>query len=944
MQRYFIFLFLILSLVFSCITAPSSSGTTDHDRTSAASPVLELDSSIIHGKLSNGLTYYIRKNAKPEQRAELRLVVNTGSVLEDDNQRGIAHFLEHLAFNGTLHFKKDSLIDYLESIGMRFGSDLNASTSYDETIYRLQVPTDDIAKLDTGLLILEDWAHNIVIDPVEVEKERKVIIEEWRSDRGADERIRDTHLADSFTGSRYAERRPIGEIKIIETVRPETIQKFYSDWYRPDLMAVVVVGDVDPEMVRKKIEQQFGSIPAVKNPRPRELFTIPGNDDPIISIAAEKEATSSWLKLFFKQTPQMVVTEADYRMLITRHLFFDMINSRLDELSQNSSSPFVSAYAARGRFVRTMDVGLLGAVVKENQVKKGLESLLIEVERIKKHGFVFTELERGKQNAITSMEQAYENSDKRDSSHLASEYIRNFLEKETVPGIEKEYKLYEKFIPGITLDEMNSLADTLLPVKNRILLVAAPQKPDIPAVTKDDCTQIFAAAAKADVQPYVDDTAAGQLMTVLPKPGTIIKTVAHDEMGITELTLSNGIHVLLKPTQFTNDEIVMRAFSPGGLSLVSDDVYVPASTAAGLVAASGVAGITQSQLGKLLAGKQVQVSPYIDELFEGFSGGARTKDIKEMFQLIYLYFTAPAIDNDAFLAYKDKLITSLAGRTASPETVFWDIVNSVLTNDHPRRQPWTPETAELLNSRQSLEVYKSRFQNAGDFTFVFAGDFDLETLTPFIETYLAGLPASGKAETYKDLGMYPPKGVTRREVKLGKDQKSIVQFVYHGDFTWTLPEIVALQAISQIVDMRLTDSIREDEGGTYGIGAWDYPRRFPRQTYMFFINFGCDPGRVEELTALVYEQIEKLKKDGITQEELATVKQILTKEREVTLTKNATWAELIKNYRLYNMPFTSITGFFDHINALDAKQLQDTARKYLSGTNRVEAVFYPAEK
>ncbi|RPJ05333.1 MAG: insulinase family protein, partial [Spirochaetaceae bacterium] len=635
-RTMFLFLpvLLVILIMAGCQTAAPDTARTERGE------LLSLDPQVTYGKLSNGLTYYIRVNHKPEGRAELRLAVNTGSVLEDDDQRGIAHFLEHLAFNGTLHFKKDALIDYMESIGMRFGGDLNAYTSWDETVYRLQVPTDDKEKLVTALLILEDWAHNISIEPEEVEKERGVIIEEWRADRGADERIQEQHVAAALSGSRYPSRRAIGEMSIIEKVTAATISRFYRDWYRPDLMSVIVVGDVDPVWVKQQLEEKLGKITAPSSPRPRANFPVPGNNQPIISIAADPEATGSSIRIYFKHEPTAFTHEMDYRDLIIEYLVFNILDERLTELSQKSGSPFSSVYNGVGRYVRTLHVGLVGGEVKNGQVKEAVDSLLAEVERIRRFGFLPSELARAKQNALSGMEQAYAERDKRESDRLAAEYIRNYMEGEAAPGIEKETELYKKFVPEITLAEINSLLKDFFPEQNRVLLVAMPDSPDLKKPSLQELTESFRIVKNMTLSAWVDDAVNSPLLPTTPAPGRITTTLAHNN-GITEWILSNGVHVLLKPTDYKNDEIIMRAFSPGGLSLVPDDLYVPASTASGLVTESGIAGFTKSQLDKILTGKELSVAPFMDDLYEGFTGATRPADIREMFELVYLYFTSP---------------------------------------------------------------------------------------------------------------------------------------------------------------------------------------------------------------------------------------------------------------------------------------------------------------
>jgi zinc protease len=903
--------------------------------------VLPFDAAVKTGVLPNGLRYYIRANQKPEQRVELRLVVNTGSILEDDDQRGLAHFVEHLAFDGSLHFKQNELQGALEAMGMRFGNDLNASTSYDETVYRLQVPADNPKGLDTGLLILEDWAHNLILDPAQVEKERKVIQEEWRADRTADERIREEQVKTLFAGSRYAERQPIGDMKIIQTATSDTIRRFYTDWYRPDLMAVIVVGAVDPAAMEQKIRDQFGPIAKSASERPRTVYTVPASTAPAVAITTDKEATSSSFRLYVKRPARDLVTEEDYRRQLVEYLFHSLLSARYDEISRQPQAPFLGAYSGQGRIARGMEAALLGAQTKEGGIDRGLEAVLLEFERARRFGFTATELEREKENLLSGIEQSYNERDKRQSAALAQEYIRNFLENESSPGIEYEYELYKKFVPAISLEEVNAQAAALFPEHDRVLLVAVTDRAGTAKPDETTLLGLFAKVKTAALEPYQDLASSAPLVPVEPAGGKVVKEEKINEVGAIVWTLSNGVRVTVKPTDFKNDEIIMRAYSPGGDSLASDKIFIPASTAAGLVSMSGLGSFTRTELEKKMAGVQASVAPLIDDLTEGFAGSATPKDLPTLFQLVYLYFTAARIDQDAFLSYKEKLKEAVTQRSASPENVFSDTLQVLLAQNHLRARPLTLADVDKLDAAASLKFYKERFANASDFNFYFVGNIDPEVLKPLVATWLGGLPTTGRKETWKDVGLRRPKGVVQKDIRMGKDPKSEAVIVFHGDFAWSMKAITSLAALSEAVNIRLGARIREEEGGAYSIGASDYSQRVPRPEFLFFIQFGADPARVTALTADVFTELKKVQAQGPTEEETAKAKEILLKERELNLKTNAFWAEVLKNYSIYGEHPRIILEYAKNLQALTRDDLKKAAEQYLPKDRYLRVTLFP---
>ncbi len=902
---------------------------------------LPVDTAITIGRLENGITYYIRKNHKPENRAELRLVVNAGSILEDDDQQGLAHFTEHMAFNGTRHFAKQHLVDYLESIGMRFGPDLNAYTSFDETVYMLQIPTDNPAIIDTAFQILTDWAAYLSFDDDEIDKERGVVIEEWRLGRGAQARIRDKQFPILFHGSRYAERLPIGKKAVLDTFHHETLRRFYRTWYKPDLMAVIAVGDFDKAQIQTVIKQKFSQVPAPEHPTERPFYPVPGHQQTLYAIATDKEATGSSVSLFIKHDVHDEDSEAAYRHSLVQALYHGMLNQRLDELLQKPDPPFLNAYSGQGRFVRTKEFYILGAAVKANQIESGLEAVLTEARRVKEFGFTESELKRQKAELLRSMESAYKERDKTNSRAYASEYIRNFLNREPIPGIEFEYQLYKKHIPSITLDEVNRVSKELLTDSNRVVLVSAPEKEDVKVPTPQELVAVFDRVSHKEIEPYAEAVTSEPLIAQQPSPGKILFERKDPKIGITEWQLSNGIRVILKPTDFKNDEIIFRAYSPGGNSLVPDSDYVAALTADDLVDASGVGKFDLITLQKLLAGKEVNVSPWIGSLQEGLSGGASPQDAETMFQLIYLYVTAPRMDSSAYLSYKSRLKGVLENRAARPENAFSDTVKVIMAQHHFRARPWTVETLKEMDMERSFAIYRDRFRDAGDFTFLFVGNIDMKQFRSWVETYLASLPTEHRKESWRDVGIRPPRGVINKAVFRGVEPKSRVRIIFSGPFDWTRKNRYAIRSLASVLNIKLREKLREDEGGTYGVGVWASPSEFPVPQYRFNISFGCAPENVEKLVKLVFLEIDSVKQFGVAEEYIQKVQETQRRSYETDLKRNGYWLSALEFYYSHGEPPTNILDFPEFVDQLSREGIQEASEQYLNESNYVEVILFP---
>jgi zinc protease len=906
---------------------------------------IPVDPAITIGQLPNGLKYYVRQNKKPEKRAELRLVVKAGSILEEEDQQGLAHFVEHMAFNGTEHFPKSEIISFIESLGMRFGADLNAYTSFDETVYMLTVPSDNPAVLDKALLVLEDWAHKVSFDTAEIDKERGVVLEEWRLRRGAGMRTLDKLFPILLNGSRYAERIPIGKPEILQSFKPERLKKFYTDWYRPDLMAVVVVGDFEKGTVENLVKSHFGSIPRPVSPRPRATYDVPDRPGTVFATVTDKETTSTSIQVENILPARPEGSYGYYREQIVDGLFSGMLNVRFSEMARQADAPFLGASAGRGPFISsTKEEAVVSARVKDDGVERGLEAILSEVERVARFGFTATELDRQKQNIQRGLERMLAEKDNRESGSRADEYIRNFLQQESLPGEAVEYELNQRFLPQVALDEINRRAREWFTDHNRVVTVTAPDGPGVSLPDEARLAAVIKAVPSKELKAYVDTVAGSVLLEDKPQAGRVVKTNVRDAIGVTEWELSNGVKVVLKPTTFKEDEIVFRATSPGGTSLASDKDYIPASTAAQVISAGGLGKFNATDLRKVLTGKIASAGVFIGELEEGLSGNASKKDLETMFQLIYMRFTAPRVDETIFGLQADQTRRRLANQRSTPEFAFSEALNSALGQNHPRRRVPSPETVDEWNLDKSLAFYKDRFADAGDFTFVFVGNFDIAAMKSLVERYLGGLPATHRAETWKDVGARLPTGVIEKKVEKGIEPKSQAAMVFSGPFEYDQTHRVTIRAMGQILQMRLLETLREELGGTYSVSVNQSYQKIPTSDYTVAIQFGCDPERTETLIKRVFEEIEKFKTDGPTDRQLSDEKEALLREFETSIKQNG--------YILNQMAFKyqlgeDVAGVWDvpaYFNKLNAAAIQEAAKKYLNTNNFVKVMLFPEKK
>lgn len=901
---------------------------------------LPVDPAVRIGTLDNGLTYFIRQNDRPEARAEFRLVVNAGSILESEQQLGLAHFLEHMAFNGTEHFEKQELVDFLERIGMRFGPDVNAYTSFDETVYMLTVPTDVDSLVTSAFQVLEDWAGGIVIDPEEVEKERGVVIEEWRLGRGADARMRDQQFPVLFQGSLYAERLPIGSVDVLENFQPDVLQQFYDDWYRPDLMAVVAVGDFDPDRIEALVHEHFSGLTNPADAPERPIAEIPVIAEPLVAPATDPEASRAQVAVTWKLPATGLRTVGDYRSRLAGSLRSGMINRRMYEITQEPGAPFLFASTGRGGLARNQDMYQMFAGVEDDRILDGLMGLLVEAERVSRHGFVAAEFERAKEQIRRGLQSAYDERDKQESSGYAGRYVANFLGGSVPLSTEDQYEIALRVLPTITLDEVVALGDVWQPDEGRVVLMSAPEKPGVTLPTAEEVRDVFEAARTVSVDAYEDRTLDEPLLATVPTPGAIVEETAEPDVGITTWTLSNGVRVHLKPTDFKDDEILMSARSPGGTSLASDEEYSAIWMAPTLVTRGGVGAFDAIQLQNKLAGKVVLVGPTMSPLEEGFWGHASPKDLESMFQLVHLYGTQPRADETAVEAVKTQMRGSLENRSADPRTAYRDTITVTLAQHHPRVTPFTIESVDDIDLERSLAFYRDRFGDFSDFTFTFVGTFDLDEMRPLVETYLASLPSNGREESWRDVGIDPPDGVVERFVRAGIEPRSETQIVFAGPTEYRRDVSTALGAAGSALQIRLREILREDLGGTYFVRAGGGLSYRPDEEYRFSVSFASDPDRADELFEVVMAEIERFKAEGPTEDELAKVKEAERRGKETALRENGYWVSRIEGLDRDGMGFGSIPSY-DVIDGWTAEDLRAAAVEFLVPDRYVRVVLLP---
>ncbi|AHG90196.1 peptidase M16 domain protein [Gemmatirosa kalamazoonensis] len=933
-----------LRLVAALLLIASATGaqpvTKDRAPSSPDAPV-PLDTAVLSGRLPNGVRYLLRRNGRPEKRVALRLAVNAGSVLEDEDQRGLAHFVEHMAFNGTRRFAKQGIVDFLERSGVRFGPDLNAGTSFDETVYQLDVPSDSAKVLETAVQILADWAHGLTFDSAEVVRERGVVLEEWRQGQGAGSRIANQQRPIVLQGSRYAVRLPIGDTATIVRADAPRLRRFYDTWYRPDLMTVIAVGDADPRRLRDLVAREFSSIPAPRAPRARPTFDVPAHAAPLVSVVTDREATSTLVSVLYKQPARPLGTVRAARREIVEALADIMLNERLSEIAQRADPPYLGAGVGGGQWVRSAELFSASARVRDDGVLRGLAAVLTEVERVRRTGFTASELDRARRNLLRAFEQQYAERDKTSSDALVSRLVDYALTGDPLPSPAWEWAEAQRVVPAVTLADVNASLAARLDGASRVITVQGPESARGAMPTREQLLAVFDQVSGATLAAYADSASDVPLVPTMPTAGRITAARTIPELGVTEWTLSNGARVLLKPTDFKADEVLFQAFGPGGVSAVGDTDYVAASLAAQIVPQGGLGAFDRIALQKRLAGTAATVSPFIGSRWQGLVGSSSPKDLRTMFELAYLTLTAPRADSTAYAAVRARLDAFLATRGNSPQAVFQDTVMVTMAQHHPHARPLTPALVREIDLPRAMRVYRDRFAGAGGFTYVLVGAFQPDSVRPLVEQYVASLPAPSRPDSARDDGMRPPTGVVERTVRKGLEPRASTQLVFTGPMQYSRAEHVALGALGEVLEIRLRERIREALSGTYGVGVSASAQRVPWPSYQLAIGFTSAPDRADELTTAVLQELDSMRTKGPTADEIQKVRETGLRELETAEKQNRWWlGSLAEAVQSGEDPRTIVDGR-EQLARLTPALVQEAARKYLNAANYAHFTLMP---
>ena len=910
-------------------------------------PPIPTDPNVRIGKLANGLTYYIRHNELPENRADFYIAQKVGSILEEENQRGLAHFLEHMCFNGTTHFPGKGIINWLETIGVRFGENLNAYTSIDETVYNINnVPVIRDGIVDSCLLILHDWANDLTLDPKEIDNERGVIHEEWRTGQGAMMRMYEQALPKAFEGSKYGHRLPIGTIEVIDNFPYQALRDYYEKWYRPDQQGIIVVGDIDVDKVEAKIKEIFSDIEMPANAAERVYEQVPDNKEPIVTIAKDKEQPVTMIYLWHKHPATPNEAKGNMGYLVQNYLFTmieSMLNARLEELKQSAEPPFIDAGSGNNDFLlaKTVEAFVGIAISKDDGIPTALAAIAREIERARKFGFTASEYARAKADYLRMLESAYNERDKMKNNQYVQEYVRHFIDNEPIPGIEMEYTVMNQLAPNIPIEAINSILPQLIKDENIVINIFGPDKEGMVYPTEAEILDILNKTKAEEITAYVDKVSDEPLMKETPKAGKIVKT-EEGPYGSTALTLSNGVRVVLKSTDFKADEIRMRAFSPGGTSVFGTKEAIQLKMLNSVAGLGGLGNFSNVDLEKVLAGKKATIGATISGLSEGLNGSCSPKDLETLLQLVYLSFTAPRMDDAAFQSFKQRTKASLENQEADPMTALTDTLQKEMYGNHPLAGRVKAEMIDQIDYNRIMEMYKDRFKEAGDFTFLFVGNINLEEAKPLIETYLGGLPTINRKENYQDVKMDIRKGAHKNLFeKQMETPKATVLNIISGNCEYNLKNDLLMTMLSQTMSMVYLETVREKEGASYGVSAFGQLSRGVKDEAIFQIYFDTDPAKREKMEQIVMSELQKVAQEGPRPEHLAKVKEFLLKKHIENAKENGYWLGQLNNYYWYNTDMN--TDYEKLVNELSVEDVKKFTKALLDQGNIIEITMTAKE-
>ncbi|MCZ4224863.1 M16 family metallopeptidase [Pedobacter rhodius] len=902
---------------------------------------LPLDPNVRTGKLSNGFTYFIRRNTHPKDRVIMYLANKVGSLLENDDQQGLAHFMEHMNFNGTTHFPKNELVDYLQKSGVRFGADINAYTGFDETVYQLPLPSDKPEILRNGIQIMRDWAKGAILDPVEIDKERGVVLEEKRLGKGASQRMQQKIFPVLFNQSRYGQRLPIGLDTILNNFKPATLKQFYNDWYRPNLQALIVVGDIDVVEMEKEIKLKFSDLNNPANERSRTKYTINLTNSNHFVKATDPEETATQVQVLVKREGLVVKTKKYYQDYIVRKLFNSMLGNRFQELMQQKQPPFIAGNAGIGAFIGNIDAFNINVAANPGEIEKGFKAAWREIVRLNRYGFTAAEFDKTKADYIKNVENAYRQKNTNYSDLYIGEYLDYFLRGNAAPGTEWEYRFTKLIMPKITLADVNTLLKEFDTDKNRDIIITAPEKDKAILPDETSINGWMKSVQQEQLAIYKDAFVNKPLLEKIPVGGKIVKQTELNEIKASDLVLSNGVRVILKPTKFSDNDILVKAVAPGGTSLYSDADYESANVAAYLVTSSGLGTYDYNQLNKYLAGSTIASGPYLADYNQGIQAAASPADLETLLQMFYLYFTNPKKDSTAFEKFISQSKGSLANRKNNPENAFYDTLSLVMGNYSPRRTPPGIEKLEQIDLDKSYNIFRQAFSDASNFTFTFVGDFDINKVKPLVEKYLGALPSAYKHEKAKDLGIHPPSGKITKIISAGLEPKATVRLTFSGNYDFGYENNLNMDAIAEVLQIKLIERLREEESGVYAPSVNIRYTKLPAARYSLNISLGCAPSNVDKLIASTLDEINTLKKAGPSVTNIEKFKAEEMRNHETHLRANDFWSEYLDQQALNQDDLTEITKFDSVMKNMTAESVKNAARKYLNESNLIRIILYP---
>ncbi|MCQ2347213.1 MAG: insulinase family protein [Paludibacteraceae bacterium] len=913
---------------------------------------LPVDSAVRVGHLENGLTYYIRHNEQPKQRCEFHIAQCVGAILEEDNQNGLAHFLEHMAFNGTQHFPGKGIIDYFESIGVNFGGNINAYTAIDETVYRLSdVPTYREGIIDSALLVMHDWSCGLLLQPEEIDAERGVIREEWRTRFNAGFRMYTEALRQMYPGSQYAKRNVIGDTAVINNFTYDALRAYYHKWYGPGNQAIVVVGDIDVDQIEKKIQALWADVPANVKRSDRILYSVDDNVEPIVAIVTDKEAqgTSFDITCKHEQLPEgLRGTAYEYILNLEHSLIAQIMSERFNDIRLKPESPIHSGGVGYGEMVKRKDAFMSTVSAKEGHEKEAYVLLLKELEKMSRFGFTKAELDRAKASTLSSYEKSYNERDTRQNITLTREYIRNFLNEESIPGIEWEYEAVRQALELLDVSKLNELAKTYLTEDNVIISIYAPEKEGVVIPTRKEAIQMFKERSHfGGIEAPVEEKQNVQLVKKEPKAGKIVSVRKDENLGTTEWLMKNGIKVIFYPTDYKKDEISMRAFSQGGYSLIDNVEDLPSAIfACNAVDMMGKGEFSAADLRKVLAGKNCWTSFSVSEFGENVNAGSCIKDFETMLQLMYLGFTAPREDNEAFSIMMQSLRESLANRTQDPKNYWRDSISMMGSDHSPRTILFTEETLNRIDMKQALKFYKERFANPGDFTFMFVGNInpDDEATKAAICKWLGGLKTKKTREVFIDRKVRAPKGIRKNYFTRPMQTNTAcnrIQYTSYDMGEYTLEKDVNMEMIGRVLSTRYLESIREREGGSYGVGVSGGMNMLPVPSAVLLMQFDTDPDKQTRLMEIIHEEVKTIVDNGPLETDVQKERESMLKDLDENIERNGWWMGALYQYYRWNINLKA--DYRKAVENITPASVQRTLKKFVEAGNMFEVVMSPVE-